>query len=74
MVDWPADHLFTTTRKHRLAGETRADNAAMRRVFERCGWAQEAHYRQSWPTEDGGWIDSVGYALLRDDWQGSRGG
>ena len=63
------DHLFTTTDKHRLAGETRVDNVAMRRVFERCGWVREAHYRQSWPTEDGSWTDSVGYAILRDDWQ-----
>ena len=69
MVEWAADHLFTTTDKHRLAGETRADNVAMRRVFERCGWVREAHYRQSWPMDDGGWADSVGYAILRDDWQ-----
>ena len=72
MVDWAADHLFTTTDKHRLAGETRVDNVAMRRVFERCGWVREAHYRQSWPMEDGGWTDSVGYAILRDDWQRRR--
>jgi RimJ/RimL family protein N-acetyltransferase len=67
MVEWAAEHLFTTTSKHRLAGETRVDNVAMRRVFERCGWVQEAHYRRSWPTEDGGWTDSVGYAIVRDD-------
>lgn len=69
MVDWAAGNLFTTTSKHRLAGETRVDNTAMRRVFERCGWTEEAHYRQSWPTQDGGWTDSVGYAILRDDWR-----
>lgn len=72
MVEWAADHLFTTTDKHRLAGETRVDNVAMRRVFERCGWVREAHYRHSWPTQDGGWTDSVGYAILRDDWQRRR--
>ena len=68
MVEWAAEHLFTTTSKHRLAGETRVDNVAMRRVFQHCGWVEEARYRQSWPTEDGGWLDSVGYAILRDDW------
>ncbi len=68
MVEWAAEHLFTTTSKHRLAGETRVDNLAMRRVFQHCGWVEEARYRQSWPTEDGGWSDSVGYAILRDDW------
>jgi RimJ/RimL family protein N-acetyltransferase len=72
MVDWAAEHLFTTTSKHRLGGETRVDNIAMRRVFERCGWKQEAHYRQSWPTADGGWLDSIGYAILRDDWHAGR--
>jgi RimJ/RimL family protein N-acetyltransferase len=68
MVGWAPEHLFTTTDRHRLAGETRVDNVAMRRIFEREGWTQEAHYRQSWPTEDGGWTDSVGYAIVRDDW------
>jgi RimJ/RimL family protein N-acetyltransferase len=52
MVEWAAEHLFTTTDKHRLAGETRVDNIAMRRVFERCGWVQEAHYRKI--VADGG--------------------
>lgn len=69
MVEWAAEHLFTATSKHRLAGETRVDNTAMRRVFERCGWVEEARYRQSWPTEDGDWADSVGYAILKDDWE-----
>jgi RimJ/RimL family protein N-acetyltransferase len=73
MAEWAAEHLFTTTAKHRLAGETRIDNIAMRRVFERCGWTREAHYRQSWPTGDGGWTDSIGYAILRDDWQAAAG-
>jgi RimJ/RimL family protein N-acetyltransferase len=44
----------------------------MRRLFERCGWVQEAHYRRSWPTGDGGWTDSIGYAILRDDWLAAR--
>ena len=73
MVEWAAEHLFTTTTKHRLAGETRVDNVAMQRVFERCGWVEEARYRQSWPTGDGGWTDSIGYALLRDEWQAAVG-
>jgi len=72
MVEWAAEHLFTTTDKHRLAGEARVDNVPMRRAFRRCGWVKEAHYRQSWPTEDGGWSDSVGYAILRDDWSVGR--
>ena len=41
----------------------------MKRAFRRCGWVKEAHYRQSWPTDDGRWLESVGYAILRDDWK-----
>jgi RimJ/RimL family protein N-acetyltransferase len=69
MLEWAPAYLFTETDRHRLAGETRIDNAPMRRVFERCGWRQEAHYRKSWPDGKGGWIDSVGFAILRDDWE-----
>ena len=72
MVEWAAANLFTETDKHRLAGETRVDNSAMRRAFLRCRWVEEAHYRQSWPVGDGRWIDSVGYAILRSDWEANR--
>jgi RimJ/RimL family protein N-acetyltransferase len=72
MVMWAAEHLFTTTEKHRLAGETRVDNIAMRNVFRRCGWVKEAHYRRSWPDGDGDWVDSIGYAILRGDWISGR--
>lgn len=68
MLEWAAGYVFTETERHRLSGETRVDNLAMRRVFDRCGWTQEAHYRASWPDGRGGWIDSVGYAILRDEW------
>ena len=72
MVEWAATYTFTETDRHRLCGETRIDNVAMRRVFDRCGWIQEAHYRASWPDGEGGWVDSVGYAILRSDRPGSR--
>jgi len=69
ILEWAATWIFTETERHRLGGETRIDNVAMRRVFERCGWTQEAHYRASWPDGNGGWIDSIGYAILRDEWE-----
>ena len=68
MLEWAATYVFTETERHRLCGETRIDNVAMRRVFEHCRWTEEAHYRLSWPNGTGGWIDSIGYAILRDDW------
>lgn len=49
MVEWAAAYVFTETDRHRLYGETRIENAPMRRVFNRCGWTQKAHYRASWP-------------------------
>jgi RimJ/RimL family protein N-acetyltransferase len=53
----------------RLEGTTREDNLAMRRTFAVTGFVQEAFYRSSWPAEDGTFVGSVGYALLRDDWR-----
>ncbi|MGN6606267.1 MAG: GNAT family N-acetyltransferase [Jatrophihabitans sp.] len=59
--------VFTHTSAHRLEATTRHDNRAMRAVLERCGFTHEATYRQGWPTPDG-WVDGVGYAILRDEW------
>ena len=64
-----ADLLFTTTAASRFEGQTRDDNAAMRAVFERAGWTKEAHYRRAWPTADGHARDTVGYAILREEWE-----
>ena len=52
----------------RFEGQTRDDNVAMRRVFERCGWVLEAHYRDGWPVEGGDPLASVAYSVLRRDW------
>lgn len=53
----------------RFEGQTREDNIAMRKTFLRCGWLKEAHYREAWPTGDGGSVASVAYAILRRDWE-----
>jgi len=52
----------------RLEGQTREDNVAMRRVFERCGWVLEAYYRDGWPVDGGEPVASVAYSVLRRDW------
>lgn len=52
----------------RFEGQTRVDNVAMRRVFEKCGWVQEAHYRDGWPVEGAEPVASVAYSVLRRDW------
>lgn len=41
----------------------------MCRAFRRPGYVQEAVYRQGWPVAGGAALDSVGYALLRGDWE-----
>ncbi|MCC9204189.1 GNAT family N-acetyltransferase [Arthrobacter sp. zg-Y769] len=53
----------------RVEGQTREDNIAMRKTFLRAGFVKEAHYRQAWPTADGTRVASVGYAILRSDWE-----
>ncbi len=54
---------------HRMEGQTREDNIAMRKVFVRSGWIKEAHYRQAWPVEGGPPKASVAYGILRQDWE-----
>lgn len=64
------DHVFTTMPAiTRFEGQTREDNTAMRRVFVRAGWVQEAHYREAWPVDGGPAVGSVGYGVLRRDWE-----
>ena len=53
----------------RFEGQTRDDNIAMRRTFERAGWVQEAYYREGWPVTGGPARASVAYSMLRRDWE-----
>lgn len=52
----------------RIEGHTRSDNYAMRKTFFNSGFVKEAYHRQAWPQE-GQLFDSVGYAMLRNDWE-----
>jgi RimJ/RimL family protein N-acetyltransferase len=49
----------------RLGGYTRHDNVGMRRVFEKCGYTQEALHRRAWRVDGAEPVDAVGYAILR---------
>jgi RimJ/RimL family protein N-acetyltransferase len=53
----------------RIEGQTRRDNVAMRRVFDRGGYVQEAVYRRGWPVAGDQPADGIGYAILRSDWE-----
>ncbi|OAI57325.1 hypothetical protein AYO49_00230 [Verrucomicrobiaceae bacterium SCGC AG-212-N21] len=67
LTQWVFDSHPAT---HRLGGYTRHDNHAMRRVFEKCHFTQEAHHRQAWRIDANRFADAVGYAILRADWHG----
>ena len=56
-------------RRQRIEGQTRRDNVAMRTVFARGGYVQEAVYRRGWPAAGGELHDGIGYAILRGDWE-----
>lgn len=67
---WATEHVFTMLPEvQRIEGNTRQDNLAMRKTFRRCGYVKEAHYRSAWPTLDGARFDTIGYGILRQDWQ-----
>lgn len=69
-VDLAIEFVFNTyPNKNRFEATTRHDNLAMRRVLEKCGFVKEAHYRQSWPNKENVKVDTVGYGILRKDWE-----
>lgn len=72
-VSWLTDYLFEKHPKlDRIAGTTRVDNIAMRKVFRSCFFAKEGHIRNDWASSDGKMYDIVKYGLLRDDWKNQR--
>ena len=66
-VRWLTSHIFTDYATNRIEATTREDNHAMRRVLDKTGYLQEAHYREAWPAPDRVY-DAVGYAILRRHW------
>ena len=62
------DRLFERERAHRVQVTTDVDNAAMRRVCERTGFAFEGVLRSFMPTADGP-RDYAMYAITKDDWR-----
>lgn len=66
-----ADFVFSLPeQKIRLEGNTRHDNFAMRKAFERTGFVKEAHLRQAWfSPKENRYYDAVTYGMTREDWQ-----
>lgn len=72
-VKWLTEYIFKTySHIRRIEGYTREDNIPMRRVFEKCCYIKEAHHRKSWPGPGNVYFDSVGYCILREDWNENK--
>ena len=68
-LDWLTGFVFRNYPDiRRIEGQTREDNIAMRKVFNKCGYVKEAYYRMASPTEEGGRVASIAYGILREDW------
>lgn len=68
-VQWLTKYLFEEhPQLERIAGTTRADNVAMRKIFKSCGYVKEGHFRKDWFTSSGQCFDTVRYGSLREDW------
>ncbi len=69
-VKWLTEYIFKTyPHIKRIEGYTREDNLAMRKVFKKCSYVKEAHHRKSWPGPENVYFDSIGYCILREDWE-----
>lgn len=53
---------------HRVEASCFAENSASRRVMERVGLRQEAHYVREGLHRDGTWRDSTIFGLLVEEW------
>jgi RimJ/RimL family protein N-acetyltransferase len=62
-------HLIFGLGFHRLQMEVYAYNERARRHAERVGWIEEGVKRKAYRRDDG-WVDSVMYAILREDIEG----
>jgi RimJ/RimL family protein N-acetyltransferase len=72
-VQLMVDHLFDTTKRHRIHLVIVPENAASRRVAEKCGFVLEGTVRGAFFNQ-GRNQDVVLYSLLRDDprpWHGA---
>lgn len=64
------EHIFDSYAKvRRIEATTRVDNKAMQRVFELAGFRHEATYKKDWPVGEGKYVDSLGYAILREEFK-----
>lgn len=69
VLNWLSTYVFNNyTHITRIEGHTRYDNFAMRKTFFNSGFVKESYNRRSW-RQSGQLFDSVGYAMIREDWE-----
>lgn len=72
-LHWLTNYVFENfSDKRRVEAQTREDNVAMRKLFNKCGYVKEAYFRMANPTEDGGRLACVGYGILKEDWESDK--
>jgi RimJ/RimL family protein N-acetyltransferase len=60
------DYLFESLNKHRVTASVDPENTASRRLLERLGFRQEAHFKKAYLTGNE-WVDDVVYAKLCEE-------
>lgn len=65
------DHLFIRTEVRRVVADTDPENVAAWTLLERLGMRRERHLRESLRFK-GRWADEYLYAILREEWLGTR--
>ena len=66
------DHCFGTLGLRRVTAICFADNGPSARLIERLGMRLEQRAVQESLHRSGRWLDSLGYAMLRDEWAALR--
>ena len=61
-------HCFEDLGLHRVTAECFLDNVTSWRLMERVGMRRELHARRQSLHRSGRWLDTVGYALLEEEW------
>jgi len=61
------DFCFGELRMERVWLDTDADNHRAQASYRKAGFVEEGRLRHAW-FQDGGWLDDVRMAMLRDEW------